>query len=186
MKSIFVINDNSPEAVHAVEFALAIAQKMQANILLANTADVNKMISIKVPAGTIPENVLFDPTMVKGIADVLPASNPKRNLNVHTVLNKVLCPLANMSKSGFPEVTEKYARSVFSEEVCLKVNYDRLFFNNVKEKDLNKAIDLLINGMQNDVLVLVNRCFHFMEILGRYITDALPLHITIPLLVFPY
>jgi hypothetical protein len=35
MKSIFVINDNSPQAVHAVEFALAIAQKMQANILLA-------------------------------------------------------------------------------------------------------------------------------------------------------
>src|ERR1035437_4959056 len=63
MKSIFVINDNSTEAVHAVEFALAIAQKMQANILLANIAGVNKMISIKVPAGTIPENVLFDPTV---------------------------------------------------------------------------------------------------------------------------
>jgi hypothetical protein len=276
MKTIFVFNDNSPEAAHAAEFALVIAQKMQANILLANMVRVNNKVVVKVSAGGTPENVLDEPPMpgtcehlkllnniqtgfepeieefdisdmdeskvaelinreqiwmmVKGTRDVLLVSGQKRNLNVHTVLNNVLCPLllipeswpvkhmerliyiadlrycniplvrflaelakpwhaylsiANMSKSGLPDMTEKYALSVFNEEVCSNVNYDRLFLNNIREKNLKIAIDVLISGLQNDLLVFVNRCFHFKEILGMYITDALPLHITIPLVIFP-
>ncbi|BAU55071.1 hypothetical protein MgSA37_03252 [Mucilaginibacter gotjawali] len=37
MKNILVYNDNSAAATHAAEFALYIAQKMGANIILANT-----------------------------------------------------------------------------------------------------------------------------------------------------
>ncbi len=40
MKTLLIINDNSPEAKHAAEFALVIAQKMQANIMLVNTVAV--------------------------------------------------------------------------------------------------------------------------------------------------
>jgi len=45
---------------------------------------------------------------------------------------------------------------------------------------------VMINGMHNDVLVMVNHRFHFEEIIGRYITEELPENITIPLLIFPY
>jgi hypothetical protein len=168
--------------------------------------------------------------MVKGMADETTASNTKKSLNIHTVLNRVLCPLllippqwqlkdierltyiadlrycriqvvrylaelarpwnaalsiAHMSAKGLPDMAEKYALTVFSEEISNNVNYDQLFFNNIKEKDLVKVIDVMINGMHNDILVLVNHRFHFEEIVGRYITDTLPLNITIPLLIFP-
>ncbi|MET4081962.1 hypothetical protein ABIB40_001913 [Pedobacter sp. UYP30] len=37
MKTILIINDQSPEAEHAAWFALVLAQHIQANIILANT-----------------------------------------------------------------------------------------------------------------------------------------------------
>lgn len=280
MRTILIINDNSAEAKHAAELALALAQKTQADILLMNTSAKTKKISEKVTVGDIvkaypdssrkehavsemlhhlksindrqttykPEIEEFDIPgtdenevvefinrnhtwmMVKGMANELTISNAK-NLNIHNVLNRVLCPLllvpqqwqlkdierlvyiadlrycriqivrylaeiakpwqaalsiAHMSAKGLPDMAEKYALTVFSEEVSQNVNYDALFFNNIKEKDLGKVVDVLINGMHNDILVMVNHRFHFEEIVGRYITDTLPLHITIPLLIFPY
>lgn len=83
-------------------------------------------------------------------------------------------------------MAEKYALEVFGEAVGPKVNYNHLFFNNVKEKDVIKAVDVMINVMCNDVLVVVNHRFHFEEILGRYIPGTLPPHVTVPLLIFPY
>jgi len=280
MRTLLIINDNSFEAAHAAEFALLIAQKMQANIMLMNTSEVTTKVMEKVPAGDIvkagpgfyykehpvsemlhhlkmlseqqisfkPEINEFDISnmnesevielvnrnhiwmMVKGMADEIPAANTKKGLNIHTVLNRVLCPLllipaqwqlkelerlayiadlrycriqvvrylaelarpwcaslsiAHMSANGLPDMAEKYALAVFSEEVSQNVNYDNLFFNNIKEKNLAKVVDVMINGMHNDILVMVNHRFHFEEIVGRYITDTLPLQITIPLIIFP-
>ncbi len=278
MRTILIINDNSAAAKHAAEFALALAQKIQADILLMNTSAKTNKISKKVtvedivyPDGGRNEHAVsemlyhlksinnaqttykpgieeFDIVganeneliefinrnhiwmMVKGMANELTASNTK-SLNIHNVLNRVLCPLflvpeqwllkdierlvyiadlrycriqivrylaeiakpwqaalsiAHKSARGLTDMAEKYALTVFSEEVSQNVNYDALFFNNIKEKDLAKVVDVLINGMHNDILVMVNHRFHFEEIVGRYITDTLPLHITIPLLIFPY
>jgi hypothetical protein len=94
--------------------------------------------------------------------------------------------VAHLTAKGLPDMNEKYALSLFGEEVCRKVNYDQLFFNNIKEKDFITVVDVMINGMRNDLLVLVNHHFHIEEILGRYITDTLPEPVTIPLLIFPY
>jgi hypothetical protein len=281
MSTLLIINDNSSEARHAAEFTLAIAQKMQANIMLMNTTVVTRNVIEKVPVGDVfkarhysyqeehPASEMFchlqtlsemqanfkpgieeldisemNETevielinrnhigmMVKGMADEIPVANTKKVLNIHTVLNRVLCPLllvpgqwqikhierlsyiadlrycriqvvrylaelarpwqaalsiAHMSAKGLPDMAENYALTVFSEEVSNKVQYDQLFFNNIKEKDLAKVVDVMINGMHNDILVMVNHRFHFEEIVGRYITDKLPLNITIPLLIFPY
>ena len=100
--------------------------------------------------------------------------------------HKAALSIAHISAKGLPDISEKYALDLFSEAVSAKVNYDHMFFNNIKEKDLAKAVDVLINGMHNDILVLANHRFHFEEIVGRYITETLPIHISIPLLVFPY
>jgi len=277
MKTILIINDNSAEAKHAAEFVLAIAQKVQANILLGNIF-INEFAPVKkVPAGVISENEieelltpdlpqhlrilnstqsLFKPEieevdisnmnetevaglinknniwmMVKGVPPVLSERHAQNNLNVQTILNKVLCPLllipanwelkdlerlvyiadlrycriqivrylaeiarswnadlsiAHLSAKGLPDMAEKYALSVFNDEVFRNVNYDRLLFNNIRERDLTTAVDVIINGMRNDLLVLVNHRFHFEEILGPYIPDNLPDFITIPLLIFPF
>jgi hypothetical protein len=53
------------------------------------------------------------------------------------------------------------------------------------EQNLLTAIDVLIHGMETDLLVLVNHHFHFEEIMGRYASHIMPRHITTPLLVFP-
>lgn len=94
--------------------------------------------------------------------------------------------IANLAAKGLPDMREEYATAVFTDEICTNVKYDRLLLNNIKEKNLTKAVDVIINGLHNDVLVMVNHRFHFEEIVGRYITEELPEHITIPLLIFPY
>jgi hypothetical protein len=92
----------------------------------------------------------------------------------------------HLSAKGLPHMDEKYALNFFNNEFKNKVHYDKLFFNNIRERDINKAVDVMIHGMHIDMLAFVNHRFHFQEILGRIIPDNLPDQITIPLLIFPY
>lgn len=94
--------------------------------------------------------------------------------------------IMHLSARGLPHMDEDYALNIFSDEVCNNVNYDRLFLNNTKERDVTKAVRVLIDGLQNDLLAVVNHRFHFKEIFGRYINKTLPEHVTVPLLIFPY
>lgn len=275
MKTILVINDNSPEAIHAARFALTIAQKEEANILLANTCKSKKRTKQLVLVGfnydkldeydqgdahekivllgngldninvTIEEIDIsgMDETQVaeyinsnqiwliiKGMKNSGPGAN-NGGLNIQTVLNRVRCPLlivpenwviknperlvyiadlrycrlqimrfltafaapfnadvllAHLSAKGLPHIEENYACNIFSNEICCNVKYDRLFFNNIKERDLNIAVDVLMHGMHSDLLVMVNHRFHFEKIIGRYLTNLLPASITVPILIFPY
>lgn len=139
MRTILIINDNSAEAKHAAEFVLAMAQKMEANIMLMNTFVFAGKVIAKVPAGynsrtemeSLPVSPMFyylnglsdrQPgykpgieecdvsnkneteiielinrnhiwMMVKGMADVKPGTAKKQGLNIHSILNRVLCPL---------------------------------------------------------------------------------------------
>jgi nucleotide-binding universal stress UspA family protein len=94
--------------------------------------------------------------------------------------------IAHLSAKGLPPMAEEYASAVFSEEISVNARYDRLFFNNIRERDMPTAVDVIINGLHTDLLAIVNHRFHFEEIMGRYITNQLPLYITVPLLIFPY
>lgn len=270
MKTILVINNATPEAGHAARFALAIAQKMQANLLLANTNKVSSSVKVLTDGslyigtdddilsnlealnvtteGFKPEISELDASalneaqlaeyiynnevsmIVKGELDGIQSQLPRKDVNIHAVLNKVRCPLllvpanwqikdiermayisdlrycrsyiisqmarvarpwdasvsvAHISVDGLPDMEENYAKSVFKAATS-GVSYDKLIFNNIKEKELLTAVDVLINGMHNDVLVLINHRYHFEEIIGRYITDTLPANITVPLLIYPY
>ena len=94
--------------------------------------------------------------------------------------------IAHLSAKGLPHMAEDYALSVFSDEVSNNAQYERLFFNNIRERDLPTAVDVIINGLHANLLAVVNHRFHFEEIMGMYITNELPLYITVPLLIFPY
>jgi hypothetical protein len=269
MKTILVINNSTPEAGHAAQFALLIAQKMQANLLLAHTSKVSSAVKVltdgslyigkddpicerlaalnetcdgfkpqisELDASSFSESQLAEyvygngiSMIVKGEQDDTQLPLPRKEINIHTVLNKVCCPLllvpanwlikdveriayisdlrycrtsiisqlssigkpwnasvsiAHISVDGLPDMEETYAESVF-KSLSQGVNYHKLIFNNIKEKELLTAVDVLINGMRNDLLVLINHHYHFEEIVGRYITAALPQNITIPLLIYP-
>lgn len=268
MKTILLINDDTPQAEHAAKLVLNIAHMMQAGILLANTVPAKK-VTETVLAGldnedqdeeaakklNLNSNDLkgFQPPIsdidisnldahrvaqiirerdvlmvVKGMPDT---SSDKNKLNMNALLNRITCPLllvpetwkvkkierlvyiadlrfcrtmmvsylaalakpckaflsiAHLSAKGIPDMEENYANAVFKDQVADHLNYNNLHFNNIKEKDLKKALDVIINGLHNDILAFVNHRFHFEEILGRYITDVLPENITVPLLIFPY
>jgi hypothetical protein len=94
--------------------------------------------------------------------------------------------IAHLSAKGLPHMEEKYAFDVFNIAICKNVNYDQLYFNNIRERNLSTAVDVLENGMHNDLLVLVNHRYHFAEIIGTDIKDKLPANLTVPVLVFPY
>ncbi|OIQ68148.1 hypothetical protein GALL_502630 [mine drainage metagenome] len=168
--------------------------------------------------------------IVKGMKENMGLITEIRNFNIHSVLNKVMCPLllvpqkyklkelerivymtdlrycqlpvvkclaniarpsnaklqiAHISIQGLPDMEENYARSFFSEVIGAVINYDQLFFNNIKEKDMQKVVDVMIHGLNTDLLVLINHQFHFEQIIGRYITGQLPENVIVPLLIFP-
>jgi hypothetical protein len=271
MKTLLVINDNTPQGNHAAKFAFLMAQKIQADIIIANICvtsntpaltaatagdadhndheivewavfdgvpgdydpkiteiDTSAMTEVQLAELTVKEDVWMT---IKGMADHLPETLSKMHFNINILLNRSRCPLllipvqwhlkaierlvyiadlrycrlqfvrflaelakpfaatisiANLAAKGLPNMSEDYANTVFRDEICAHVKYEDLLLNNIRESDLTKAVDVMINGMHNDVLVMVNHRFHFEEIVGRYITEELPKHITVPLLIFPY
>jgi hypothetical protein len=94
--------------------------------------------------------------------------------------------LAHISMSGLPPIKSRDASDIFNKEINSHIRYPKLFFDQIKEKDIEKIYDVLAYGMNTDLLAVVNHGFHFEAIVGQYKSYVLPAHITIPLLVFPY
>jgi hypothetical protein len=279
MKTIIVINDNSVEAIHAAKLALLIAEKVKANLLIANESKILASITVDAsiaagdgttlslsiePSTSIIEELdsfesltsNFKPDIsgmdisdfcvddlakliiktniwmiVKGAREFGDNNLGDLHINMQYVLNKVMCPLLlvpskfkirdferlvyladlrycrlqvirylvelakpfgasvqidHLSAKNLPHMEQNYAARFFNEEFKSNINYDRLFFDNIRERDIYKAVDVMIKGMHIDLLAVVNHRFHFEEIFGRYIPQVLPEQITIPLLIFPY
>jgi hypothetical protein len=93
--------------------------------------------------------------------------------------------IANISAKGLPFMEDNYARTVFSETLLTPSNQEHVYFSNIRERDIPRAIDVLVNGMNNDLLVLVNNKFHFNELVGHDMPYTIPGNIRIPLLIFP-
>lgn len=276
MKTILVINDNTPAATHAAEFASMLAQQCNADIVLANTvvskynianklslsnngyeiveaefsATGHHLSAINIPitnflpgiteidisntderalAELINRNKIW--MMVKGTPAVITETNVDPKPGVHIVLNKITCPLllipehwpikiiervtyisdlrycrieiirylaklarrchadlsfAHLTAKGLPDMGDEYALNMFTDVICRNVQYDQLFFNKIKKRDFATAIDVMINGMQNDILAFVNHHLHIEEILGGYENKLCQAPITAPMLIFPY
>jgi nucleotide-binding universal stress UspA family protein len=93
--------------------------------------------------------------------------------------------IAHIPAGGLPDMEQNYAQAIFNEEISNRIKYDKLLFDHIKEKNLEKVLDVLANGMDADLLAVVNHRFHFEKIVRQYKKNVLPAHITIPLLVFP-
>jgi len=276
MKTILVINDGLPGAESAAKMALIIAQKANADVLIANvfkekviaqtreyvlTGDgieiskvkpkqslADKLASFNTSAGFKPFIGSVDMAgyfvsdmaqfiiknniwmIVKGTGEVQGSKPDEPLINIQFLLNRVACPVllvpqkfsavnlermvymadlrycqipvirylvhlarpfesklqvAHVSAQGLPDIQEDYARSFFSEAISSQVNYDQLYFNNIKEKNLKKVADVMVNILHTDLIVLVNHQFHFNELVGSCITQTLPEYFTVPVLVFP-
>jgi nucleotide-binding universal stress UspA family protein len=277
MKSILVINDHSTAANYAAQFALSVAQKVHANLILLNAAiPVNILPDIEYEFVTankeanyieLPEVPLAEQLKVQNqaaqkfrpmITGIDPAyfsagelmqfvqqqdvwmvvkgipgeeAFPRHSAaGIQAILNKAKCPmllvperpemkdfkhivhtvdlrycklsilnflvelampyrasllLAHIPMSGLPSIEKKEALDIF-REISSHTRYTKLFFDQIKEKNLEKVYDVLAHGMNTDLLAVVNHQFHFEKIVSQYKCYRLPTHITVPLLVFPY
>lgn len=276
MKSILVVNDHSAAANYAAKFALFIAQKVHANLILLNAVipvnilpDIEfeflpessqaeylelpeiplaEQLTVENQSGNNfkPEITGIDPSMfsadelmpfiqqqdiwmvVKGIPgeEAFPQQSATR---IQAILNQVKCPmllvpekagikyfqrivyivdlrycklpllnylvelatpcqasilLAHVTMNGLPIMENKEAIDIFSE-IGSRVRYSKLFFDQIKEKNLEKIYDVLAYGMNTDLLAIVNHQFHFDDIVNQYKSIKLSPNITVPLLVFP-
>jgi len=93
--------------------------------------------------------------------------------------------ISHISADGLPNMEEHYASLLFKESIGRSVKYHKLSFNNTRERNMQRAVDVMIDGLKADMLVLVNHQYHLQQIVGRYVTPTLPENITVPLLIFP-
>jgi hypothetical protein len=93
--------------------------------------------------------------------------------------------IANISAQGLPFMEDNYARTVFTDTILSRDNQEHIYFSNIRERDVSRALDVLVNGMSNDLVVLVNNKFHFKELVGHDMPYTIPASINVPLLIFP-
>lgn len=93
--------------------------------------------------------------------------------------------IANIAARGLPFMEHSYALDVFKDTIDHPASHDHFYFNNIRERDIPKAIDVLVNDMDTDLLVLVNHKYHFNELFGAVRPYVLPDYIRIPVLIFP-
>ncbi|MFD2872893.1 hypothetical protein ACFS5N_10475 [Mucilaginibacter ximonensis] len=110
--------------------------------------------------------------------------NIMRYLANWAIASKAGLSLAHFSKNGLPPIAESYGLGLFAD-IVRQLPACSLTFNNIRDPDIHKATDVLINGLHSDLFVLVNRRYHFKEIIGDRLTDKLPEDLGIPLLFFP-
>lgn len=275
MKTILIINDHAPEAEHAAEFALVLAQRMQANLILASSMEPKLDSQHYEWAGSSPDETIaelihsplmkkllwrkklhpgFSPLIqeaqldndreglfllashhdiymvIKGMDEFLPQALLNVNLAINTLLDKLQVPLllvpsswyeneftrlvyltdlpfcgietvrfladlagcwkanlviAHTSVSGLPEIEAEEAENIFNQEVSLNVGYQKLFLNMPDKKDELNTLEIMVSGMQADLLVLVNQHFHFNSLTRQYFKDKCALYKPVPLLIFP-
>lgn len=93
--------------------------------------------------------------------------------------------VAHLSKQGMVHIEENYAHQLFDELVRVHLKQLRPVFHYTRERNLEKASDVLTNGMHQDLLVMTSNRYHFNELVGQVNRGQLPAHIQVPVLIFP-
>jgi hypothetical protein len=142
---------------------------------------------VRCPLLLIPQNwELKKPQRVVYVADLRYCRQ-----NVLTYLSALAASfdagisIAHLPAKGLTDIVDSYATEIFQKNIVPHAHYEKVTLNNTRERDLHRAVDVMINGLHNDLLVFVNHRYHFEEIIGRRIGEVLPAEITIPVLIFP-
>lgn len=93
--------------------------------------------------------------------------------------------IADLAAKGMPYLEDNYAREVYHEAIDGVANQDHFYLGHIRERNIPKAIDVLVNDLHADLLVLVNRRYHFNELLGSTAPYIMPPYIHIPVMIFP-
>ena len=99
--------------------------------------------------------------------------------------NNASLHVAHLSLNGLPDMKNEYAFELFNDNVSKRINYDEMRFSNIANRDFEQVLDVMINGMQCDLLVLDNHQFHFEQIIGQSVSGRHLQAVPVPMLIFP-
>jgi len=92
--------------------------------------------------------------------------------------------LSHISLEDIPHPSEDYIEMLFADLIG-QGKHRSIRLNNIRERDVNKALDVLIHAMGCDLVALTNRQFHFDELSSNGTINHLVSKLSIPVLVFP-
>jgi nucleotide-binding universal stress UspA family protein len=101
------------------------------------------------------------------------------------VLNAQLF-VTHISAPGLPDLEERYAQDILSEEISVKANYQKIFLRNIKNKNIKGAIDYVVDTVEAKMLALVNKKHQTVERLYDSYCEKNQLYQKLPALIFPY
>ncbi|MBL4675152.1 MAG: hypothetical protein JKY70_02945 [Mucilaginibacter sp.] len=102
-----------------------------------------------------------------------------------TLPNKVDLFVGHVAASGIPDLDEDFAKQIFFEAAKRCGNQQNLNFHHIKSADIATVADVLIHGMKNDALVLINHSAHYGYFVGKKLSLNHPELISVPLLLYP-
>ncbi|MDB5132867.1 MAG: hypothetical protein JWR02_2616 [Mucilaginibacter sp.] len=101
------------------------------------------------------------------------------------VLNAQLF-VTHISAPGLPDLEERYAQDILSEEISVKANYQKIFLRNIKNKNIKGAIDYVVDTVDVKMLALVNKKHQTIERLYDNYAEKTQIYQQLPALIFPY
>jgi hypothetical protein len=94
--------------------------------------------------------------------------------------------LANMASDGIPQMEENYAHDFFADVIKAHVPYDRMSLNHIRERNVKKVTDVMVNVIKTDLLVMSYRKYHFAQLTDKNRLAEDPNHLDVPVMLFPF
>ena len=93
--------------------------------------------------------------------------------------------IAHISVASIPEPDADYAQQLYKKVIGPNPNNISLSFNQIKERNVKKAADVLVHVMKNDLLVMTYNKFHFSMLTAKDVASTDLHELNVPLMVFP-
>jgi nucleotide-binding universal stress UspA family protein len=120
------------------------------------------------------------------LADLRYAQIPVINYLAKWRIEKESVVVAHICTEGLSELDKSYGDDLFNKELSRKLACKNIFFSHLYAKNFSDLIDILIHGMDADMIACMNHSYHLGQILGSKINSKIPWYISVPVLVFPY
>ncbi|PJJ79538.1 hypothetical protein [Mucilaginibacter auburnensis] len=100
-------------------------------------------------------------------------------------MNDVSLLVAHICMQGLPDLVPSYGNQLFNDTLGRYKDKCNLLFTQVKEANMVKVVDTLVNTMKADMLVCMNRQYHFGQLFGNALPKRLPVQVPVPVMVYP-
>jgi hypothetical protein len=100
--------------------------------------------------------------------------------------NNAHVTLANIATDGIPQMVETYANEYFRDVIQSHVPCKHMSLNHIRERDVKKVADVMVNVIKSDLLVMSYRKYHYAQLTHKNKQSEDPTHLDVPLMLFPF